>query len=128
MARKGKYRREGRTGGGSYRYDDYYKIRLVMFLFANPESNRNQMKLNKESGLSSMEGGKMTSLLETMVEDGWIKKFESTHTTGRIVYTLEEKGRKVAELIKKLLEESEHTPLFDLDCFRGVKLLGSKTF
>ena len=98
-----------------------------MFLFTNPESNRNQMKLNSESSLSSMEGGKMTSLLEQMISEGWIKKFESKHTTGRIVYTLEEKGRKVAELIKKLLEE-ERNPLFDLDCFRGVKLLGSKTF
>lgn len=127
MGRKGRYHKRSTQGGASYRYDDFYKIRVVMFLFANPESNRNQMKLNSESGLSSKEGGDLTSLLEQMISDGWIKKFESKHTTGRIVYTLEEKGRKVAELIKKLLEE-ERNPLFDLDCFRGVKLLGSKTF
>jgi len=127
LGRKGRYHKRSTQGGASYRYDDFYKIRVVMFLFANPESNRNQMKLNSESGLSSKEGGDLTSLLEQMISDGWIKKFESKHTTGRIVYTLEEKGRKVAELIKKLLEE-ERNPLFDLDCFRGVKLLGSKTF
>lgn len=125
MGRKGEYGKRSKQGGKKYRYDDYYKIRMVMRLLAHPESNRNRMKLDSESGLSSLEGGNLNVVLGKMKEDGWVKEFESPHHKGTMVYSLTEKGTEIGMLIKKLLENDRSHPIFNLDCFRGVKLLGS---
>ena len=127
MGRKGEYGRRSKEGGKKYRYDDYYKLRMIMRLFAYPESNRNQMKLDSESGLSSLEGSNMNVLLGKMIEGGVVKEFESPHHKGTMVYSLTENGMKMAIMIKDLLENEKSHPLFNLDCFRGIRLLGSTT-
>jgi len=127
LGRKGEYGRRSKQGGKKYRYDDYYTIRVLMKLLANPESNRNQMKLDSESGLSTLEGGNMNVVLGKMLEADLIKDFESPHHKGQIVYSLTDEGTKFANMIKELLEKDKSHPIFNLDCFRGVKILGSST-
>lgn len=126
MVRKRTDRRGERITGGSYKNDDYYRIRIVMYLLANGESNRHQMLHNKDYGLSRIERGRLTNLLGKMKESGWVKRFDSPHATGVIVYDLEEKGRQMAEAIQKLKEVSGYQPFFDLEIFSGIKLLGLK--
>ncbi len=123
MVRKRTDRRGEHVTGGSYKNDDYYRIRIVMYLLANPESNRHQMLHKKDYGLSRIERGRLTILLEKMKEAGWLVKFESPHATGVIVYNLDKKGLAMAEYIKKLKEESETHPFFDLETFFGINSL-----
>jgi len=89
-----------------------------MYLFSHGESNRNNMLHNQDYGLSRLERGRLTILLEKMKDSGWVKKFES------IVYNLENKGKQMAEAIKKLKDENDSHPFFDLETFVGIRVLG----
>ena len=124
MVRKRTDRRGEHVTGESYKNNDYYRIRIVMYLLSNPESNRHQMLHKKDYGLSRIERGRLTILLEKMIEAGWLLKFDSPHATGVIVYNLDKKGQAMAEYIKKLKEEKESHPFFDLETFVGIKALG----
>ena len=123
MVRKRTDRRGEHVTGESYKNNDYYRIRIVMYLLSNPESNRHQMLHKKDYGLSRIERGRLTILLEKMIEVGWILKFDSPHATGVIVYKLHDKGQAMAKYIQKLKENESH-PFFDLETFIGIKALG----
>jgi len=124
LVRKRTDRRGEHVTGESYKNDDYYRIRVVLYLFSNRESNRHQMLHNNDYGLSRIERGRLTILLEKMIESKWIKKFESPHATGVIVYDLEQRGREMAEYVHKLKNENDSHPIFDLECSFGIKSLG----
>lgn len=124
MVRKRTDRRGEHVSGESYKNDDYYRIRIVMYLFSHGESNRNNMLHNQDYGLSRLERGRLTILLEKMKDSGWVKKFESPHAKGVIVYNLENKGKQMAEAIKKLKDENDSHPFFDLETFVGIRVLG----
>jgi len=114
-------RRGQKVSGGAYRNDDYYRIRIVMCLFANKELNRSQMLTNSEFGLNRMERGRLTLLLEKMVSVGWINSFSTKYSQNIITYSLDEKGLSMA---KTLQEFNEKHPIFDLESFNAIKLLG----
>ena len=127
MVRKRIDRRGEHVSGESYKNDDYYRIRIVMYLLDRGESNRHQMLHNKIYGLNRIERGRLTILLEKMIESGWLKKFDSPHAERIMVYDLEDKGRQMAEAIQNLKTENEQHPFFDLETFVGIKALGLST-
>ena len=122
MVRKSSERRNG-SSGESYKNDDYYRIRILTYMLSEGGSNRHQMLHNGAYGLSRIERGRLTVLLEKMIESGWVKKFESTHAAGVIVYDLEERGREIATYLNELKNNNNLHPLFDLECFFGFKSL-----
>jgi len=111
------------TGSGPYRNDDYYRVRIVLCLFSSNEHklNRSKMLTNGEFGLNRMERRRLTLLLEEMIIHGWIKSFSTKYSPNTITYKLDERGLKMAETIKKF---DESDPIFDLELFNNVKLLG----
>ena len=123
MVRASVDRRGQKVSGGAYRNDDFYRMRIVMCLFANKEFNRSQMLSNREFGLSRMERGRLTLLLEKMIIGGWVKSFSTKYALTTITYSLNERGRIMAETIQKF---NESDPIFDLESFNNVKLLGLK--
>lgn len=121
MGRFSTDRRGKKVTGGAYRNDDYYRIRIVMCLFANKELNRSQMLTNSEFGLNRMERGRLTLLLEKMLRDSWVRSFSTKYSQNIITYCLDEKGLKMATTLQEL---NEIHPIFDLESFNAVKLLG----
>ena len=76
-----------------------------------------------EPGLSTIKYNDLTVILEQMIESGWIRKFPSPHSKNIMVYTLEEKGREVANTIKEIQEKNSEHPLMELETFYDVKVL-----
>ena len=124
MVRSSVDRRGKKVTGGAYRNDDYYRIRIVMCLLTNKELNRSQMLTNSEFGLNRMERGRLTLLLEKMVRAGWINSFSTKYSQNIVTYCLDEKGLSMANTIK---EFNEKHPIFDLESFNALKLLGSQS-
>ena len=123
MGRKVSDRRGKTVTGEKQKNDDYYRIRIVLYLFANKQANRNEMLLNRNYGLNRMERGRLSNLLEKMSIDNWIEKFEEKGVHYPL-FKLDEKGFEMARYIKKLAEEESSNFLFDLENFAGVKRLG----
>ena len=121
MVRASTDRRGQKVAGGAYRNDDYYRIRIVMCLFANKELNRSQMLTNSEFGLNRMERGRLTLLLEKMVSAGWINSFSTKYSQNIITYSLDDRGLSMAKTLQEL---NEKHPIFDLESFNAIKLLG----
>ncbi len=123
MGRKVSDRRGKSITGEKQKNDDYYRIRIVMYLLSNNQANRNQMLLNKSFGINRIERGRLTNLLQKMTQDEWIKKIEieGTHYP---LFKLNEKGLQVGRHIQKLRSEEPSNFLFDLEDFAGVKRLG----
>ena len=124
MARTGKDRIGKRVTGEKQKNDDYYRIRVVMFLLAHKESNQSEMQQKKQYGLSRMNRGSLKILLEKMIESKWIKSFKDPHSKNVTVYTLNKKGLQLANTIHDLHHKDENHPLFDFETFKDVKLLG----
>jgi len=117
--KKKRYDRRGKkVTGGSYKNDDYYRIRVVKFLFSKKMANRSNMLTSSTFGISRLGRERLNVLLAKMVEDGWIKGYESTHVKGVMMYELEDKGRQMATLIQESKDNSH--PLYDLDSFIGI--------
>ena len=94
-----------------------------MHIYANGESYKNKMKHDTEGGLSSVEGTDLNVHLEKMIDDEWIKKFQSPHHKKVQVYKLDKKGREIAETIEELVKK-DHS-ILELPVFYDVKFLGS---
>ena len=123
MGRKVSDRRGKTVTGEKQKNDDYYRIRIVMYLFSNGQTNRNQMLLNKSFGINRIERGRLTNLLHKMKQDGWIEIIEikGTHYP---LFKLDEKGLQVGRFIQELRSEDPSHFLFDMEDFAGVKRLG----
>jgi len=94
-----------------------------MHLFAKKESIKNHMKHDSKAGLSSIEGTDLIKYLNKMIEDQWIKSYQSPHHKNVVVYSLDEKGLQIAKTIQRL--ENENNPILKLPVFYDVKVLGS---
>ncbi len=93
-----------------------------MILHQNKDGlNRSKMLTNSEFGLNRMERGRLTILLEKMKSDGWINSFRPKYSPNMVIYVLNEKGYSMANTIK---EFNEIHPIFDLESFNAIKLLG----
>jgi len=123
LGRKVSDRRGKPVTGEKQKNDDFYRIRIVMYLLSNNQANRNQMLLNKSFGINRIERGRLTNLLQKMTQDEWIEKIEikGTHYP---LFKLIEKGLQVGRHIQKLRSEEPSNFLFDLEDFAGVKRLG----
>jgi len=117
MVRKGKYQR--RKTGPTYLDENNYRCKIIMHLYARDQNQSNRNIIKHTPGLSTIEGTKLDILLDKMIEDNWVKKFTSPHAKNITVFELNEKGHKVAETIKSLIENDN--PLLKLPTFFEVK-------
>jgi len=101
--------------------DDFYRIRIIMFLFSHPEATLPKFRENGEYGIGTKGRGPLRRLLDTMVGDEWIRTFPSPHQETIPVYALTKKGEEIANMIRTA---NDKNPLFDLNAFRNAKLLG----
>ncbi len=120
---KFKDRRGQRVKGGKQKNDDFYRIRVVLFLSAFDESRITDMREKGEYGLGTMNKGSLLVLLEKMIEDNWIKKTISDDSKNVKKYSLNKKGTQIKDFIKELQNNDENNPLFDCDLFLGVKAI-----
>jgi len=120
---KFKDRRGKRAKGGKQKNDDFYRIRVVLFLSAFGESRITDMREKGEYGLGTMNKGSLLVLLEKMIEDNWIKKTISDDSKNVKKYSLNKKGAQIKDFIKELQNNDENNPLFDCDLFLGVKAI-----
>jgi len=122
LGKKVSDRRGKKVTSEKQKNDDFYRIRIVMYLFANKEGNRNQMMHNNDFGINRIERGRLSNLLEKMIEDGWMQKIE---TSGMYypIYKLDTKGLEVASFIQKLKSEEPSNFHFEFESFAGIKRL-----
>jgi len=119
-------RRGVRVTGEKQKNDDFYRIRVVMFLKSYGEANQSEMQHKKEYGLSRMNRGSLKILLEKMIENKWIKSCPDPHAKNVTIYSLNKKGHTLADTFQELRNKDENHPLFDFETFSGIKLLGLK--
>ena len=115
MVHKFHDRRGKRLKGGEQKHPDFYRIRVVMYLLEFHESNISDMTRSSKYELSRANKGRLAILLAKMVEEGWIKKSKYK------IFSLDEKGTKMANMIKKIQNEDENNPLFQIEAFLGLK-------
>jgi len=118
MVRKGKY--QPRKGGPTYLPKDNARLKIIMWLYSKKRSNQNQM-MNKDSGLRGQKWIALSNVLDELCEWSWIEKIQSEDVANVKMYQLLEKGRKIAEDINKLRNDS--LELWKLDSLHDVKLI-----
>ena len=118
-----KDRRGKRVKGGKQKNDDFYRIRVVLFLSAFGASRITDMREKGEYGLGTMNKGSLLVLLEKMIEDNWIKKTISEDAKNVKRYSLNKRGTQMRDFIRELQNNDESNPLFDCDLFLGAKAI-----
>lgn len=109
--------------GGKQKKDDFYRIRITLYLLEEKQRNKNQIQLNSKYGISTIEASRLKTLLLNMVEDEWIEQIE-TEGVHILTYKLTSRGLLIANFIKNL--QDEHADfLLDLDCFSNIKSIVS---
>ena len=121
---KFKDRRGQRVKGGKQKNDDFYRIRVVLFLSAFDESRITDMREKGEYGLGTMNKGSLLVLLEKMIEDKWIKRTISEDSKNVKRYSLNKKGTEMRDFIRHLRDSDPNNSLLDCDLFLGVRSLG----
>ena len=120
---KFKDRRGQRVKAGKQKNDDFYRIRVVLFLSAFGASRITDMREKGEYGLGTMNKGSLQVLLEKMIEDNWIKKTISEDAKNVKRYSLNKRGTQMRDFIRELQNNDESNPLFDCDLFLGLKAI-----
>jgi len=105
--------------GGKQKKDDFYRIRITLYLLEVKQQNKNQIQLNSKFGISTIEASRLKTLLLNMIEDDWIEKVE-TEGVHYPAYKLTQRGLLIANFIKNLQDEQADF-LLDLDCFVNIK-------
>ena len=110
----------GRKVKSDYQHDDFYQIRILMYLSAHEEARIGDFTKKGEYGITS---NKTTvgRLLGEMIDTGWVKKTISPDAKNVKKYSLTEKGQQMRDFIREL---PENHPLFDCKLFSGIKSLG----
>ena len=119
--KKGELR--GRKVKSDYQHDDFYQIRILMYLAAYSKAKISDFSKKGEYGITSNKQ-KLGRILGEMIEDKWINRTILDDAKNVKIYTLAEKGHQMKDFILKLRNEEEKHPLFDCDLFSGVKSLG----
>jgi len=112
--------RRGKTvKGGKQKKDDFYRIRITLYLLEVKQQNKNQIQLNSKYGISTIEASRLKTLLLNMIDDSWIDKveIEGVHYPA---YKLTQRGLLIANFIKNL-QDNKADFLLDLDCFANIK-------
>ena len=122
MVRKGPYKK--RAKGPTYLNKDNTKLKVIMYLYFVGKSNKYRMLNDKDSGLKNQEWSSFDNTLNIMVEEEWIKKYQSEDAKNVSMYTLREKGEVVAKFIQDNNDETKPHPFFSLDAFHDVKYFG----
>ena len=112
----------GRKVKADYQNDDFYQIRIVMYLSAYGEANLTQLQMKGKYGITSNKV-RLIRLLGEMIDAGWIKKTISPHSPNVKVYSLGEKGHQMKDFIKELIHNEPSHPLFNCKLFDGIKSL-----
>jgi len=113
----------GRKVKADYQHDDFYQIRILMYLSSHKEARLTDFSKEGEYGITS---NKTTvgRLLGEMRDAGWVKKKISPDAKNVKKYSLTEKGRKMRGFIRELQQNEQNHPLFDCKLFSGIKSLG----
>ena len=119
MVKKISDRRGKTVKGGKQNCDDFYRIRIILYLLEVGQQNKNQICLNSKYGINRIEGARLKTLLFNMIEDGWIKQVK-IDGVNYPVYKITGLGSQIAEDIKHLCYESTHF-LLRLDSFANLK-------
>ena len=106
--------------GGKQRNPEFYRIRVLMCLAAFKESNISDFRMKRDYGII-MNKGDLKNLLDRMIQEEWIKKSKYK------IYSLDEKGQKMKDYIRNLLDKEENHPLFDCESFEGIESIGFKS-
>jgi len=105
--------------GGKQKKDDFYRIRITLYLLEVKQQNKNQIQLNSKYGISTIEASRLKTLLLNMIEDDWIERVE-TEGVHYPAYKLSQRGLLIANFIKHL-EDNKADFLLDLDCLANIK-------
>jgi len=119
MVRRGPYHRE--SGTPTYFSKDNTKLKVIMYLLSRGRANKNKMLNDEKSGLRGQEWNRSTNTLDEMCDLEWIEKNSSEDAEGVTVYSLIEKGKGIANMIKEL--QTKNHSLLELDSFRGLGLV-----
>jgi len=105
--------------GEKQKKNDFYRIRITLYLLEVNQQNKNQIQLNSKYGISTIEASRLKTLLLNMIEDDWIEqvKIEGVHYPA---YKLTQRGLMIANFIKNL-QDNNMDFLLDLDCFANIK-------
>jgi len=110
----------GRKVKADYQHDDFYQIRILMYLSAHEEARISDFAKNGEYGITSNKT-KLKRILGEMIDAGWIKKTIPEYAKNVKIFSLNEKGHEMKDFIREL---QENHPLFDCKSFTGIKSLG----
>lgn len=105
--------------GGKQKNDDFYRIRITLYLLEVNQQNKNQIQLNSKYGISTIEAGRLKTLLLNMIEDKWIKRVK-IEGVNYPLYKLTQEGLRIARFIKNL-KENQAGFLLNLDCFANIR-------
>lgn len=119
MVKKKSDRRGKIVSGGKQKNDDFYRIRIALYLLEVKQQNTNQIKLNSKYGINSIEASRLKNLLLNMIKDNWIEKIE-TPGVHYPAFKLTEHGLEIVNSIKQQVNDQSNF-LFDLDCFANIK-------
>lgn len=122
MGKKVSDRRGKVVTGAKQKNDDFYRIRIVMLLYNVKQENKNQIKHNSKYGINPIEAGRLTNLLQKMVDDDWIEEVKESGVHYSL-YKLSEKGLDVARYFQKLRNDDSSNFLFDFEYLTGIKRL-----
>ncbi|MBT4327704.1 MAG: hypothetical protein HOD60_12510 [Candidatus Nitrosopelagicus sp.] len=122
MARKYEELR-GRKVKADYQHDDFYQIRILMYLTSHTKARISDFSKKGEYMITSNKQ-KLGRILGEMIEDKWISRTILDDAKNVKIYTLAEKGHQMKDFILKLRKDEETHPLFDCDLFSGIKSLG----
>jgi len=113
----------GRKVKRDYQHDDFYQIRILMYLSAFGEARLSDFISNVQYGITS---NKTTvgRLLEEMIAAGWVKKTISKDAKNVKKYSLGESGHQMKDFIRELQQKNQNHPLFACKLFSGIKSLG----
>ena len=109
---------------GEQNSPDFYRVRIVMFLFAYPNSRITDMRENGEYRIGTMNKGLLRLLLLKMVDEDWLDMEISKDNPMIKRYSLKKKGLEMLNFIRNLRDKDENNPLFRFDSLKGIKSLG----
>jgi hypothetical protein len=119
VVKKNSDRRGKIVSGSKQKNDDFYRIRIALYLLEVKQQNTNQIKHSSKYGISSIEASRLKNLLLNMMEDNWIEKIE-TQGVNYPVFKLTEHGLKIVDYIKNQINDQSKF-LLDLDCFANIR-------
>ena len=123
LAKKKSDRRGKTVKGGKQKNDDFYRIRISLYLLEVKQQNMNQIKHNRKYGINSIEASRLKNLLFNMMDDNWIEQIDNP-AVHYPIYKLTELGIKITNSIKNLRDDQTNY-LLDLECFANIKEIAS---